>query len=168
MTTPDRYTHPNYPVLTEREQQVGPGDYRVISGDDSPVDFDPGSLDGSVPEYTKDLIPGVRTIAQHWELDGEQNPVAFPVVSFLYNKVNPKTGGLETEERVLVLRGRGYGEHPGHQGQAPARYLVGSQIGTRNPETGEVEIPQTPRTIPVKHFSEACIVAGPYQETILA
>lgn len=135
--------------------------YEVEIGDDDPIHFDMDklALDGSPSESS---IPGVYNIGRYHE----NSRSILPIVSILYNKLDPN-GIYETEERVLVLQGIGQGVHPGHTGQQPAHYLIGSQIGTCHPGSKGVSLLLAEGRIEPKHFSMDCVV-GYLPEPVLA
>lgn len=158
-----------FPSLYGRHQLVDAGEYEVLHGTDALVQVSRDRLwivtEG--PSFNRDPFPGIHDRGLHAEPGRGQR-----IISFLYHKLDPETGQLERDERVIIWEGIGYGEHSGHQGQPPTWYLVGSQIGTIDHETGEF-VPvaslteQAGADIPAKHFSMACI-DGPLGFAILA
>lgn len=83
----------------------------------------------------------------------------YPIASFLYNKMG-SDGSLETDRRVVIVTGWGNGVHPGHEGQDPARYLVGIQIGVKNEEGFQVSEAVLGAETLAKNFSLDCMVNG--------
>ncbi len=84
-----------------------------------------------------------------------------PVVSFEYYKPG------DVDERVLVLRGFGFGVHPTHMKtgihgdpEVPTWYMFGEHIGSRRPRGGPITLLH-PTKQEVKHFSLARVVNGP-------
>jgi hypothetical protein len=153
---------PLFPSLWPEQQEVGPGEYKLVDGKDEPISTQAGEIiiitEGN--QLHPDPLPGVHSRGIYKMSDR--------IVSFLYHKTDA-SGELETTERAIVLQGIGYGEHPNHKGQPPTWYLVGPQIGTIDHETGRVvSMPEADIEIPAKHFSVACITDGPLGEPLLA
>ena len=144
--------------LTGQEKFIPGGEYGLLDGSDKPVLVE---LDKLSISSNRDLFPGVKIQGQYTSDDGQHD-----VISFLYHKLDAN-GALETAERVIILTGIGYGEHPGHINQPPTWYLVGPQIGTINEQ---IELDQLDFNKPIssKNFSVACISGNPLGEAILA
>lgn len=151
-----------YPSLAGRELDVPAGEYRLISGSDAPIWFDPAHLE-RLTEHDYPTMPG-RHLRGFYMLD---NRTSCSVFSFLYHKLD-QNGDLEETERAIVSTGVGYGEHFGHPGQPPTWYEVGAQIGTIDPRFGDFVTIEEPSLIRPKSFSLACIVGNPLGEPILA
>lgn len=152
--------------LEEKKELVQPGEYKVVDGDDEPLQVDSGKVhifDDDGPKDYKPGLPGVY-LRGWYGIDGEEPK---EIVSFLYHKLD-NDGNLETEERAIILTGIGYGEHTGHTGQTPTWYLVGPQIGTFEHESGQSIDFVDDSTVSAKNFSVACITDGPFGEPILA
>lgn len=147
------------------EKVANPDEYRVILGSDSSIRIQLGSIhEERRLDKSKDPIPGVYYRGTYTAKEG-----TLEIVSFLYHKTNPTTGKLETEERLVVQEGLGYGVHPGHVGQPPSWYIIGSQIGTVDRSTGQVNYTIWHNAVvDPKHFSIACIVDGLQGESLLA
>lgn len=153
------------PKLTDRERTIPAGEYGILDGNDQPLLVKSSELlinsDGS---SDRDLLPGVNILGQYTNKDGHQ----YEVISFLYNKLDAN-GNPETDERVIIMTGVGYGEHPGHPGQPPTWYLVGPQIGTQSHDIdGGIILNQLDIEIPSKNFSVACITGNLLGVAILA
>lgn len=153
-----------YPDLAGKEQLVKPGEYALLDGSDEPVIVQPNRLlFASEQQAYPDLYPGVHSRGAYNDTAGVKQ-----VLSFLYYK-HGDDGKPETTERVIIWTGVGYGVHPGHTGQEPSWYLVGAQIGTIDPESGQTTgFPDSTTDISTKHFSIACITGGPLGEPVLA
>ncbi|MCA9324822.1 hypothetical protein KDA23_02000 [Candidatus Saccharibacteria bacterium] len=141
--------------------------YSMINGNAEDTQYDPdylvfGQFSAEGP------LPGVRYVGEYVETGSQGEPVNLPVVSFLYHKIGPD-GQLETQERVVIWRGVGYGTHPGHSGQEPTYYLSGSQIGAIDHATGRFSRLETEaQVIASKQFSIDCITDGPNETIVLA
>lgn len=160
-----------FPSLDGKEQDVAPGDYKLLQGSDEPAQIREGQIhiiteDGQLNSVP---LPGIHSRGLYnsgglSEMQGQNEQI----VSFLYNKLG-EDGQLETSERAIIFRGIGYGVHPGHTGQPPTWYLVGPQIGTIDHETGQIiTMPEEDTEVSAKHFSIACITDGPLGKPILA
>ncbi len=91
----------------------------------------------------------------------EESGAPMPVVSFEYYKPG------EVDERVVALRGFGFGVHPGHRTtginggmETPTWYMYGRHIGSRTAGTHDVRL-LAPDDQQIKHFSMARFVDGP-------
>lgn len=160
-----------FPHLHHLEQSVPPGEYKLLDGNDDPAEIREGQIfiitEGR--EHERDVLPGVHSRGLYnSESIGSREGKTEQIVSFLYHK-RGEDGQLETTERAIILRGLGYGVHPGHTGQEPTWYLIGPQLGTIDHETDQIiSMPEEDMTIPAKHFSLACMVDGPFGEPVLA
>jgi len=153
-----------FPQLAGKEKNISTGEYGLLDGSDKPILVEPSKLlispDGS---SDNNLFPGAKILGQYTDKDGQHD-----VVSFLYHKLDAN-GELETDERIIIMTGIGYGEHPGHPDQPPTWYLVGPQIGAQSRGTDEaIKLNQLNQEIPSKNFSIACITGNPLGEAILA
>lgn len=167
----DRYDEEFKPILFPqyyREQsRVQAGEYKLVDGTDAPVETKAGRI-MTYKNDEQDLdrrLPGIKVRGHYFDDEHGRSQI----VSFLYYKQNSE-GELETEERVILFGGIGYGELlPDHAGQPPTWYIIGPQLGTFDPETREFHgFPEEDVKIPAKNFSIACIVGGPLGEPILA
>jgi hypothetical protein len=167
MSKNDHFIVSAFPGFVEREVNIPYYRYEVLSGSDKEVQFDPKGLDF----YINDIggpIDGVKFFGEYSYIDETGAEVSVPVVSFLYHKKD-ELGLLETQERLIILMGEGWGVHPEHKGQKQSEYLIGLQIGSVDHETGKLNSLQLePRVIAPKHFSVACIQDGPYGSPVLA
>lgn len=156
-----------FPQLEAKAGQVQPGQYELIDGsaDSLFVVRDQIVPHSKAPNPYKPAVSGVNGIGLY--IHSGPNAGAKPIVSFLYHKLDAQ-GNLEMDERVIILTGTGYGEHPGHAGQDPTWYLVGAQIGTIDHETGLFVRSVDNESVQPKHFSLACISDGPLGEPVLA
>ncbi len=162
-----------FPESTNLETQFDPEASRAmvtsISGDTAMTAFDSslGKLQLDDAETGLDL-PGIYHRGSWRELDDQGNEVNLPVISFLYNKKS-RAGELEAEERLVILRGFGYGSLlPDHKGQPPTWYLIGADIGKVDHQTGQITTLAEPGDLKVKNFSVACINDGPLGQALLA
>lgn len=158
-----------FPELAGKEEEVGSGEYKILEGSDAEIVINPISLiilPLSPDTEPSDLIEGVHNSGLYTD---DYNKKKYPVVSFLYHKHNSE-GELESTERVLVLTGIGYGEHPGHLGQPPTWYLIGADVGRIDPSSGDFRLtePGPEHGMLPKSFSLACITNGPFGDPILA
>jgi len=155
-----------FPQFYAVPHSIPKGEYRTLEGSDAPVVIEPGKLflvTGGDRSFSSDPYPGVHSRGLYVGPDGGRQ-----VVSFLYHKLDAN-GALETDERLMITEGVGYGVNPGHTGQPPSWYLFGPQIGTIDHESGELLTePEIGVEVPVKHFSMACITDGPLHPPVLA
>lgn len=82
--------------------------------------------------------------------------IGLPIVAFNYAKTD-MSGVRETNERVMIWDGEGFGVHAGHTGQEPAQYLVGRQIGTFSDGQLVIDVPKDGGR---RNFSMDSIVGG--------
>ena len=151
-----------FPSLAGKELAVPAGEYRLISGSDEPIQFDPSRFD-ELADADYPTLAG-----QHFRgLYMLDNGTSCSVLSFLYHKLDAQ-GNLEETERAVIATGVGYGEYPSHEGQPRTWYIVGAQIGTVDPRFGDFDINAAPGLITPKNFSMACMVGNPFGEPLLA
>jgi len=94
-------------------------------------------------------LPGMTHLGALPVTDGR----LLPTFSFRYSD-----GAEETMERVVAAEAFGNGVlHPDHEGREPSVYIIGRDIGRRNPATGEIEYEPQPKVV-IKHFAMNCIV----------
>lgn len=154
-----------FPHLIGLANGVPTGGYEVVNGSNASIVVAPSMLEMHTPDIEEwDMLQGV-CVRGTYHSEGES---IWNVVSFLYHKTTGRDGQLETKERLIVLTGIGYGEHPGHPGQPPTWYMVGPQIGTHDPARGTNELAGLNTDIAPKHFSVACITGGPLGDPMLA
>ncbi len=138
---------PLFPELADDKKQVAAGEYKLINGDSQDTNFDPDRLNLLDESELEGPMPGVFYRGTYREQDEQGAEVELPVVSFLYHKYDAACR-LEIEERMIIWRGIGYGEHSGH-----AREAKGLSVEP---------------TAKVKHFSIACVTNGPLGRAIPA
>lgn len=156
-----------FPWLISQENHVPEDQYRVINGNGDILKFEYNNLDFYVDDQ-EGPFEGVKYQGEYSYIDETEAEVSLPVISFLYNK-QTTDGTLETQERMIILTGVGFGTHPGHVGQKPSEYLIGVQVGTIDHKTGMLTTLRTASDmVEPKHFSIACIQGNPYGETELA
>jgi hypothetical protein len=163
---PERRLTVAFPFLENAVRKVETERYKKVFGLGGPTTFNRENYTRTDKEPEDRIgIPGINFRGYyHDQAEGSD----YWVVSFLYNKTDEKDR-LEREERVIVLRGVGYGVHPGHKGQEPAEYLVGTQIGLIDPNTGLfTSMVEDGQKIEEKNWSVACFAGGPYGEPVLA
>ena len=76
-----------------------------------------------------------------------------PIISFTYFKDNQ----LEPAQRMIIWDGEGFGVFDGHEGQDPAQYLIGLQIGIKQDGIPKLAIPKDGGR---RNFSMDCIMGG--------
>ena len=151
----------------ESVETIGSGEYFLLQGNAKPFKFNCDSLD-LFPKSADGPCAGVGHLGEYYYLDETGKDISLPVVAFLYQKWN-RYGHRESEQRVVIMTGLGYGTHPEHEGRQPSEYLVGPQIGTYNKKTNILtSLNDSQEIIEPNHFSIACIVGNPYGKVISA
>lgn len=162
---------PFFERLQPLSQEIESGAYNILLGGQEVGEFNGDNFRPTLTKADRErasLIPGLTFWGDYFISSDKSHPV----VSFNYYKLD-KFGDLETNHRLIVWTGTGYGVHPEHAGQNPSWYIVGPQLGTVYPNYGDTSgvdagssalasaAEGNGRSTKIKNFSLDCIVGNP-------
>lgn len=134
--------------------------FEVVMGNQKPIEHFFGNL------IINEKVVMTPADIEGFRIHGQDESTSSPLMSFLYYKLD-QLKRPETDRRLVIPTGIGYGVHPEHIGQDPAFYLIACQIGLVHPG-GSLRITALRGQIPPKNFSLDCIVGGLIEPPVLA
>jgi len=162
---------PYFESLKPLSQEIESGAYNILLGGQPVGEFNGDNFRPALTKADRErasLISGLTFWGDYFISSDKSHPV----VSFNYYKLD-KFGDLETDHRLIVWTGTGYGVHPDHDGQDPSWYIVGPQLGTIKPNYTDISgvdagskvvasvAEGNGRSTKIKNFSLDCIVGNP-------